>query len=59
MHELNSEMTVNGVSPNVITYNMLIYGFCIIGQLEEAIGFLNEMVVENINPHDLVGGLVH
>ncbi|KAL2334827.1 hypothetical protein Fmac_016040 [Flemingia macrophylla] len=46
-----SEMTVKGISPDAITYSTLIYGFCIVGELEEAIRFLNEMVVENINPN--------
>jgi pentatricopeptide repeat domain-containing protein 1/leucine-rich PPR motif-containing protein len=38
-------MIVKGVSPDVVTYTSLIYGFCIAGQLKEAIGLLNEMVV--------------
>jgi pentatricopeptide repeat domain-containing protein 1/leucine-rich PPR motif-containing protein len=43
--DLYSEMTIKGVSSDVVTYTSLIYGFCIVGQLKEAIGLLNEMVV--------------
>ncbi|KAH1086219.1 hypothetical protein AAZX31_07G096900 [Glycine max] len=31
--DLFSEMSVKGVSADVVTYNTLIYGFCIVGKL--------------------------
>jgi len=40
-HDLYSEVIVRRVLPDVVTYNTLIYGFCIVGQLKEAIGFWN------------------
>lgn len=39
------------VSPNVVTYNALIYGFCIASQLREAVSILNQMALKNITPN--------
>jgi pentatricopeptide repeat protein len=45
------EMVAKRIFPNVVTYSILISGFCIVGQLKEAIELLNKMIVENINPN--------
>ncbi|WJX66489.1 hypothetical protein P8452_51044 [Trifolium repens] len=38
------------ISPDVITFSALIYGFCAVGQLKEAFGLFHEMLLKNINP---------
>nr|KYP71405.1 hypothetical protein KK1_010664 [Cajanus cajan] len=43
-------MVVNRISPDVVTYNSLIYGFCIMGQLKEAFDLFKDMVLKHINP---------
>lgn len=42
-------MVAKRISPTVVTYNALICGLCIMGQLKDAIGLSHKMILENIN----------
>jgi len=44
-------MIIKGFSPTLLSYNTLMNDFCINDQLQEASGFVNEMIWNNIVPH--------
>ncbi|RHN52657.1 putative pentatricopeptide [Medicago truncatula] len=44
-YDLYSEM-IKKISPDVVTYNTLVHGFCIAGQLKEAIGFIDHTLLK-------------
>ena len=57
--DLYCVMAVKEISADVVTYNSLIYGLCIVGKLKEATSFLNEMVLKAIVFVPIIYWLMH
>ena len=49
--KLKNSMGKNGIHPNVVTFNTLIYGFCKEEKLHEAGKVFNEMKAVNVSPN--------
>ncbi|BAT82468.1 uncharacterized protein HKW66_Vig0224070 [Vigna angularis] len=47
---LYSEIIAKGIFHNLLIYNSLVYGFFIADNLPEAIGFVNEMILNRLGP---------
>ncbi|CAM8910912.1 unnamed protein product [Rhodiola kirilowii] len=49
--EICKEMVENGISPNVFTYNIMIRGFCGVGNMEKGLGIFDEMEKKGCLPN--------
>ncbi|XP_070042455.1 pentatricopeptide repeat-containing protein At3g22470, mitochondrial-like [Nicotiana tomentosiformis] len=47
---IHRQMIGKGVEPTVITYNMIIDGYCLLGQVDKARRTFNSMIDNNIEP---------